>query len=226
MSTEATEAELESRLRSSYALDELWGETMGRLAGDTKERPLKTVAEILETERVPYALIGGVAVQLHSREPRTTLDIDLAVRTFAEIPREALLRAGFEYEGRFPHSDNWRAPGLAPRAQRTAIQFSAEDVGIDSAVTGARSVDVDGFRLRIASPPDLLVLKLAAAEEPRGRPGKRRQDLLDVVTLAEEYPEAAKVIPALKERVAQLTTTILTLHLDVNVGERDAGPER
>ena len=180
----------------------------------------------LVTRLPSAALIGGVAVQLHSQEPRTTLDIDLAVRTFAEIPREALLRAGFEYEGRFPHSDNWRAPGSTPRTQRTAIQFSAEDVGIDSAVTRARTVDLDGFRLRVASPADLLILKLAAAEEPRRRPGKRRQDLLDVITLAEEHPDAAAAIPALKERVARLTTNILTLKLDVNIGGRGRGPER
>ena len=58
-----------------------------------------------------YALIGGVAVQLHSQEPRTTRDIDLAVKTYAEVPREALLRAGFEHTGRHAHSDNWLAPG-------------------------------------------------------------------------------------------------------------------
>jgi len=72
-------------------------------------------------------------VQLHSQEPRTTLDIDLAVRTFADIPRDALTKAGFIHEGRHQHSDNWRAPGSGPRAQRTAIQFSSEDVGIDVA---------------------------------------------------------------------------------------------
>jgi len=71
-----------------------------------------------------------------------------------------------------------------------------------------------------------MILKLAAAEEPRRRPGKRRQDLLDVITLAEEHPDAAAAIPALKERVARLTTNILTRKLDVNIGGRGRGPER
>ena len=155
--------------------------------------------------------IGGVAMQLHSREPRTTLDIDLAVRTFADIPRDALTKAGFIHEGHHPHSDNWRAPGAGPRAQRTAIRFSSEDVGIGAAIDRARTVDAGGFDLRLASPTDLLVLKLAAAEEPSRRPSKRRQDLLDIITLAEEYPEAAAELPDLPRRVEQLASKLLTV---------------
>ena len=66
---------------------------MGLPAGDSKEAPLRLVVQLLERERVPYALIGGVAVQLHTQEPRSTLDIDLAVPTYAHVPRAALLEA-------------------------------------------------------------------------------------------------------------------------------------
>jgi hypothetical protein len=189
------------------------------LAGDTKEPALRTVVEVLEASGTPYAVIGGVAMQLHSREPRTTLDIDLAVRRFDDVPRDALLKAGFEHEGRFPHSDNWRAPGTGPRPQRTAVQFSAEDVGLDDAVARARVVDAGSFRLRLASPVDLLVLKLAAAEEPRRRPSKRRQDLVDIVTLSEQYPQASAQVADLERRVQRLSIALMT------VG-RTRGPER
>jgi hypothetical protein len=40
---------------------------------------------------VSYALIGGVAIQIRTTEPRTTLDIDVAVPLFADVPRAALL---------------------------------------------------------------------------------------------------------------------------------------
>ena len=196
---------------TGYALDRLWSETMGLPPGDTKEQPLRAVISVLESAGTAYALIGGVAVQLYSREPRTTLDVDLAVRRFADIPRDALTQAGFTHEGRHSHSDNWRAPGPGPRQQRTVIQFSAEDVGIEDAVARARSVDAGGFTLRVATPADLLVLKLAAAEEPSRRPSKRRQDLVDIITLAEEYAEAAGTVPQLRQRVEQLSTTLLTL---------------
>jgi len=143
-------------------------------------------------EGVPYALIGGVAVQLHREEPRTTLDIDLAVPTYADIPHQALLAAGFEHTGRHDHSDNWRAPGPGPLKQRTAVPFSAEDEGIADAVKHASIVDLDdGVPLRVASVPDLIVLKLAAAVEPARRPSKRAHDVADVLALLEEHPELA-----------------------------------
>lgn len=184
---------------------------MGLPPGDSKEGPLRHVISVLEAAHTAYALIGGVALQLHSEEPRTTLDIDLAVPTFSDIPVAALRSAGFEHEQRFPHSDNWRAPGSEPRARRTAIQFSAEDVGIAAAVEHARSVEIDGVTLRVAIPADLVVLKLAAAEEPQRRTKKRRQDFLDILTLVEDYPEAASAVPDLKERLERLRGIVLTI---------------
>src|SRR5258705_6627074 len=176
--------EAQDRLIVAYALDRLWGETMGLQGGDSKEKPLRLIAEILERERVPYALIGGVAVQIHTEEPRSTLDIDLAVPRYADVPHQALLGAGFEYTGRHEHSDNWRAPGPGPLRLRTAIQFSAEDEGIADAVAHASVVDLDGgLRLRVATVTDLIVLKLAAAEEPKRRPSKREHDIADVLAL-------------------------------------------
>jgi len=165
---------------------------MGLPEGDSKEGPLRLVAELLEREGVPYALIGGVAVQLHTAEPRSTLDIDLAVPAYADIPRDALLAAGFDHMGRHEHSDNWRAPGSAPLNQRTAVQFSAEDEGIAEAVEHASVVDLaGGVRLRVASVADLIVLKLAAAGATARRPSKREHDLADVLALLEEHPELA-----------------------------------
>jgi Nucleotidyl transferase AbiEii toxin, Type IV TA system len=206
-----TATEVGQRLQDSYALDLLWRETMGLPPGDSKEGPLGQVISVLEAAHTAYALIGGVALQLHSEEPRTTLDIDLAVPTFSDIPVEALRSAGFEHEQRFPHSDNWRAPGSEPRTRRTAIQFSAEDVGIAAAVEHARSVEINGMTLRVAIPADLVVLKLAAAEEPQRRAKKRRQDFLDILTLVEDYPEAGSAVPDLKERLEILRSVLLTI---------------
>jgi len=178
------------RLAVGFRLDSLWAETMGIDSSDTKERPLRLVAELLNRAGVAYALIGGVALQIHTTEPRTTLDIDVAVPRFADIPRAALLAAGFDHTGRHEHSDNWRAPPAGPGSLRTAVQFSAEDVGIADAVSHAELTDLaDGLRMRVATPADLIVLKLAAAAEPRRRPSKRQHDLADVVALMEEYPE-------------------------------------
>ena len=210
--TAPTTADARARLATGYALDELWGETMGLPDRDSKEAPLRLVAQLLERERVPYALIRGVAVQLHTEEPRSTLDIDLAVPTYADVPREALLAAGFEHTGRHDHSDNWRAPGPGPLKQRTAVQFSAEDEGIADAVAHASSVDLDGgVRLRVATVSDLIVLKLAAAAEPKRRPSKREHDVADVLALLEEHPDlrSATLIARVQEVRRQLLSASL-----------------
>ena len=163
---------------------------MGLPDGDTKEGPLRLAAQLLEREGVPYALIDGVAVQLHTADPRTTLDIDLAVPTYADVPHQALIAAGFEHTGRHEHSDNWRAPGSAPLKQRTAVQFSAEDEGIADVVAHAGVVSLEGgVPLRVASVADLIALKLAAAMEPARRPSKRAHDVADVLALLEAHPE-------------------------------------
>jgi hypothetical protein len=222
MALPATE-EIRRRLHDSYDLDLLYWETMGLPTGDTKERPLRELAALLEAAGTPYALIGGIAVQLYSSEPRSTKDIDIAVPTFADVPREALERAGFTYEGRYPHSDNWRAPGPGDRKERIAVQFSAEDIGLADAVAHAKAVDVEpGLRLRVVAVPDLAVLKLAAAAEPRRRQSKRLVDFADVVRLLEEHPEVADALPDLRDRLRTIGTRILTANLDVNLGE----PER
>jgi hypothetical protein len=214
MSRVSTSDVLTSRLSDSYALDELWGETMGLPEGDTKEKPLRLVTELLERERIPYALIGGVAVQLHTQEPRTTRDIDLAVRSYSEIPRDALISAGFEHTGRYLHSDNWVAPGPGGQKQRTVVQFSAEEAAFVDAVDRAAMVEVGGLRLRLVAPSDLVVLKLAAAEEPHRRASKRQHDVADVIALLEEWPQLRNAVPQLEERLQRIRARALTLGVD------------
>ena len=59
-----------------------------------------------------------MALQIHQTEPRTTLDIDLAIPDRRSIPRAALAAAGFVETGRFPHSENWLGP------ESTPVQFT------------------------------------------------------------------------------------------------------
>jgi hypothetical protein len=184
-----TAALARTRLRVSFGLDRLWAESIGMPAGDTKERPLRLVAQVLERSGTPYALIGGLAVQLRTAEPRTTLDIHVAVASFDQVPCAALLAAGFEHTGRHAHSDNWLAPAGNGVGSRVAVQFSAEDVGIAAAVAAAEMTEVaDGLRLRVATAADLIQLKLAAAAESQRRPSKRQHDVADAVALLEEHP--------------------------------------
>lgn len=206
----AASATVRSRLLIGFQLDSLWAETIGLQPRDTKESPLRLVTELLDREGVDYALIGGVAMQLRVAEPRTTLDIDLAVPRFSDVPRAALLAAGFEHTGRHEHSDNWRAPAAEPDGLRTAVQFLAEDVGIEAAIAHAELTQLAaGLRIRVATPADLIVLKLAAAAEPARRPSKRQHDIADVLALMEEYPELRTAATLAKLRDVRLAIQAL-----------------
>lgn len=176
---------------------------MGLPEGDSKERALRELTSVLNGARVPYAIIGGVAVQLYSEEPRTTLDLDIALASYDDIPRARLVAAGFKHEKAFAHSDNWRAPGREPRKNRTAIQFTV-DVLTPGTVERAEIFRLRGLRLKVATLPDLLRLKLAAAEEPARRPTKRMSDIADAERLLFEHPEIGKTVPDAFDRLEKL----------------------
>ena len=98
--------------------------------------------------------------------------------------------------------------------------MSAEDEGIAEAVARATTAEVDaGFHLRVATPPDLAVLKLAAAAEPRRRQSKRLVDYADVVRLVEEHPDVVVALPDIAQRLQAVGTRILTAKLDVIVAD-------
>lgn len=121
---------IQSRLADGFCLDSLRAETMGIDPNDTKEGPLRLVAELLNRTGVAYALIGGVALQIRTTEPRTTLDIDVAVPRFADVPRDALLAAGSDHTGRHEHSDTWRAPPPGQAACGRRCSFPPKTWGL------------------------------------------------------------------------------------------------
>jgi hypothetical protein len=81
-------------------------------------------------------------------------------------------------------------------------------------------VDLEGgVQLRVATAADLIVLKLAAAEEPKRRPSKREHDVGDVLALLEEHPElkSAEVLARLKS----VRTGLLASSLDINISDEE-----
>jgi hypothetical protein len=71
---------------------------------------LVAASTALERAGVRHALIGGVAVGIHSGVARATEDVDLAISSTADLAAVAavLERAGFRPVGRFEHSANFR----------------------------------------------------------------------------------------------------------------------
>lgn len=169
-----------SGLDIGFLLDRQWHVLRGEM--ETSKRPaLLALARVLAETRTPYAIIGGIALQVHRAEPRTTLDIDLAVPRLSAIPRAELQAAGFEPTGHFAHSDNWLGPEGVP------VQFT-DDEALASAVERALEIELEGISLRVIGPSDLLHEKLRAGSDPARRRSKRLQDLADAQALIEEAP--------------------------------------
>jgi hypothetical protein len=143
----------------------------------------------------PYCLIGGLAVNCYV-EPVYTLDADLVVIA-SSLPKLSLhLREqGFRTE-EHPHSLNALAPGSELR-----IQFTTDE-RYQAFLAGTVEAEVLGVRVRIASLEDITRGKLWAYGDPRRRLSKRKKDELDLIRLAEAYPELRSLYP--KELQEQL----------------------
>jgi hypothetical protein len=172
-----------SGLETGFLLDRQWHLMRGETQ-TTKKATLLALGRILRDTRTPYAIIGGVALQVHHPDPRTTIDIDLAVPSRESIPREALIAAGFRQTGSFEHSDNWISPDGTP------VQFS-DDPPLAATIPSADEMTLDGVPLRVMNVIDLLHGKIRSGSDPARRRSKRRQDLADADALIEANSDLA-----------------------------------
>ncbi len=175
-----------AQLEIGFTLDRLYRWMEGLMDG-SKRPTLALLARILSEQQVAYAVIGGVALQVHRHEPRTTIDIDLALVDRATWPAKVLESAGFHRIGVFEHSENWLS------ADGTPVQITDDPV-LAACVARAGVIEIDGLPLPILAPLDLLRAKLRAAADPARRRSKRLLDLADAQGLVEDHPE---LLPAL-----------------------------
>ena len=143
----------------------------------------------------PYCLIGGLAVNCYV-EPVYTLDADLVIIAANLLKLSARLREqGFKTEDH-PHSVNAMAPGSELR-----IQFTT-DARYQAFLEKALDARVLGVQVRIASLEDVTQGKLWAYSDPQRRLSKRKKDELDLIRLAETYPDLKSLYPVeLKEQI-------------------------
>ena len=175
-------------LETGFALDRLYRWMEGRMEG-SKRPTLALLARILADAGTPYALIGGVAVQIQRREPRTTLDIDLALHARSDWPAAAFEREGFRRTGAFEHSENWES------ADGTPVQIT-DDPLLAASIERAETVEIDGLPLRVLTRLDLLRAKLRAAADRAQRRSKRLLDLADAQGLVEEHADLSAALDA------------------------------
>ena len=138
----------------------------------------------LETAGVRYALIGGLAVGIHTTVPRATIDVDVAAHSAAgrQVAVEALERAGFKKTGEFEHSVNFRHASGEP------VQL-AFDPAFDAMIVRAERIDVAGTSIAVVAKEDLIAMKQRAAADPSRRKSKRFRDQADIELLLGDLPD-------------------------------------
>ncbi len=136
----------------------------------------------------PYCLIGGLAVNCYV-EPVYTLDADLVVYA-PNLPllSQRLREIDFTIE-EHQHSVNALAQGSELR-----IQFTT-DTRYQTFLDRAVEAIVLGIPVRVASLEDVTQGKLWAYSDPQRRLSKRKKDELDLIRLAEKYPELCASFP-------------------------------
>ena len=140
---------------------------------------LKALAEWFESEKVPHATIGGVAVSLIA-EPRATQDID-AVIWFEENRWETLLESAAAH-GFVPRISE--ALDFAGKARVLLLKHRTSGVNIDLSlgaleferemIERATLLVIGALKLRVATPEDLIVTKAVA---------QRAKDIADIESI-------------------------------------------
>ena len=137
-----------------------------------------------------YCLIGGLAINCYV-EPVYTMDADFALAAaHLDSVRQRLGSLGFKVEDH-PHSLNALRAG-----SQLSIQFT-KDERYAGFPARAEVRETLGVRLRVAGLADLVQAKIWAWSDPQRRLSKRKKDELDLIRVAEKYPQYIPHLPEL-----------------------------
>lgn len=143
---------------------------------------LLDLSAAMDEARIPYVVIGGIAVGIHSATPRATNDVDVAVPTSDQPGVGAVLSAaGFELTGSFEHSMNFKHRSGEP------VQV-AFDLLFDPMIERAETVEVGTRTIRVVTREDLIAMKERAAGDPARRRSKALRDRADIELLRGDVP--------------------------------------
>ena len=143
----------------------------------------------------PWCLVGGLAVNCYV-EPVYTMDADMVV-VAASLPKiqNELGAAGFQVT-EHEHSVNAQMKGSELR-----IQFTT-DPRYQDFLADTETKTVLGHEVPVASLANVVRGKVWAWSDPKRRLSKRKKDELDLIRIAEGYPELRSLMPS--EIVSQL----------------------
>ena len=135
-----------------------------------------------------WCLIGGLAVNCYV-EPVYTIDANVVVasETLSRV-REELSAAGFRLE-EFAPSPNASKPG-----SKLQIQFT-QDARYQDFIDRAERREVLGNFIPVARLEDIVQGKVWAWKDSERRPTKRKKDELDLMRIAEAFPNLRPKLP-------------------------------
>jgi hypothetical protein len=133
-------------------------------------------------------LIGGLAVNCYV-EPVYTLDADFVFGAAGL----ASLTAGLSNEG-FKVEEHAHSVNATAQGSQLRIQFTTDD-RYQVFIARATDAEVLGVRVRVACLEDVTQGKLWAYSDPNRRLSKRKKDELDLIRLAEAYPNLKSGYP-------------------------------
>lgn len=158
-----------------------------RKIGNAEEDILQQLLYLLKKLKIDYCVIGGLAVNAYV-EPVVSLDLDIIV-----IAKDlnCLIKSAKRIfkKQKFPHSINLSCPKSDLRIQ---IQT---DPCYQSFIKNALIKNVMGYRMKVASPEDVLQGKIWAYLDKERRGSKRQKDLADIFRLIETYPKLKSLLP-------------------------------
>jgi hypothetical protein len=135
-----------------------------------------------------WCLVGGLAVNCYV-EPVFTIDADIVVLSteLSAIQAELIVK-GFSVE-EHAHSVNAQMKNSQLR-----IQFTV-DQRYQGFLPDTQTFTVLGERVPVASLENLVRGKVWAWSDPKRRLTKRKKDELDLIRIAERYPELRSLMP-------------------------------
>src|SRR5437870_2820009 len=137
-----------------------------------------------------WCLVGGLAVNCYV-EPVFTVDADIVVASseLSAIQAELIAR-GFEVK-EHEHSVNAQMKGSDLR-----IQFTV-DQRYQKFLADTNIQRILGENIPVASLENVVRGKIWAWSDPKRRVSKRKKDELDLIRIAEKYPELRTLMPPL-----------------------------
>ena len=154
---------------------------------EDKLAALEAVEAVFSQNRVPYALVGGLAVGIRSGVPRATLDSDFAIPTSVDRDwlTDRFTTAGFQVKGRYTHSTHL----LHGSGEPVHLIF---DAGFDAMIERAELLPLGDFEVRVVTHEDLLAMKRRAASDPERCRSKSLRDQADVILLEGDTRESVE----------------------------------